>query len=92
MSEELNREESDRFERLEARLNAMSTLVKTVITTLLLRGLLTKAAVDQILKEAAIALGDSPAGEAELQSVRADLPAHLRAAMGPAPDEDDHDH
>ena len=85
--------DAERIERLEARLDAMSELVKNVLTTLLLRGVLTKPVIDQILKDAAAALDGSRAGAGEaLRSVREDLPRHLRAAMGPAPDEDDHDH
>jgi len=56
-----------------------------------LRGLLTKPAVDAILREAET-LAPVPAARAEIETVRHDLPGVLRAAMGPAPDPDDHDH
>ena len=82
--------EEARITRLEARLEAMSALVKTVLATLVLRGTLTKAAVDEILAEAKSALGDADGGE--IAAVARDMPAVMREAMGPAPDEDDHDH
>ena len=85
--------EAERIERLEARLDAMGALVRNVLTTLLLRGLLTKPVIEQILNDAAAAFDGSRAGVGEeLRSVREDLPRRLRAAMGPEPDEHDHDH
>ncbi|HWG06220.1 MAG TPA: hypothetical protein VG271_14505 [Beijerinckiaceae bacterium] len=86
--------ESDtaRLARLEARVDALSATVKTVLTTLMLRGLLTQAAVKQVLDEAeqTLAAGDKQAGGAdELRGIEADLPAYKRAAMGPPPDPDE---
>ena len=88
--------ESDtaRLARLEARVDALSATVKTVLTTLVMRGLLTQAAVKQILDEAeqSMAAGDKQAGgAAELRGIEADLPAYKRAAMGPPPDPDEDD-
>ena len=34
----------------------------------------------------------SPAAKAELQSVQQQLPAYLREAMGPPPEDGEHDH
>lgn len=78
---------------LEARLAAMSALVKSVLTTLMLRGLLTRAEIAPLLADAeALMQSSSPAARAELQSIQRDLPGYLREAMGPEPDDDDHDH
>ena len=83
-----------RIARLEARVDALSATLKTVLTTLMMRGLLTQAAVKQILDEAeqAMAAGDKQAGGAdELRGIEADLPTYKRAAMGPPPDPDEDD-
>ena len=83
----------EKLQKLEARMSAMSELITTLLTALRLRGLLSQPEIDAVLREAASAVS-SAASEAgtEIDSVRAGLPAHLRAAMGPEPDEDDHDH
>lgn len=83
--------EAERIAILEARVEAMSATIKTVLTTLVLRGLLTRPAVDAILREAE-SLAPAPAARAEIASVRHDLPGVLRAAMGPESDPDDHGH
>jgi hypothetical protein len=71
----------------------LSALVKSLLTTLMLRGLLTRAEIAPLIAEAEGLIGDSGrAGSAELRAVEADLPAYLRKAMGPVPDEHDHDH
>ncbi len=78
---------------LEARIAAMSALVKGLLTMLMLRGLLTKAEIAPLLADAEALMGSSsPAAKDELASIQADLPAYLREAMGPEPDHDDHDH
>ncbi len=78
---------------LEARVAAMSALVKSLLTTLMLRGLLTRAEIAPLLSDAeALMDAASPAAKAELRAIHADLPAYLREAMGPPPDDDDHDH
>jgi hypothetical protein len=80
--------------RLEARIDALSATLKTVLTTLQLRGLLTQAAVKQILdetEEAMTAADKQAGGSAELRRIEADLPAYRRAAMGPLPGPDEHD-
>ena len=90
----MSESDTERLRRLEARVDALSATLKTVLTTLLLRGVLTQAAVKQILDEAeqGLAPAEKQAGAAaELQGIETDLPAYRRAAMGPppAPDEDD---
>lgn len=78
---------------LEARITAMSALVKSVLITLMLRGLLSRAEIAPLLADADKLMGEaSPAAKAELKAIQTDLPAYLREAMGPVPDDDDHDH
>ena len=78
---------------MEARVAAMSALVKSLVTTLMLRGLLNRAEIAPLIADAeALMATGGAAGKAELKSLRADLPTYLRAAMGPEPDQDDHDH
>ena len=87
--------DSERLRRLEARVDALSATVKTALTTLVIRGLLTQAAVKQILDDAEQAMADAEkqaGGAEELAGIERDLPAYRRAAMGPPPDPDDHDH
>lgn len=78
---------------LEARVAAMSALVKSLLTMLMLRGLLTRAEIAPLLADAEALIGaGGAAGKAELKSIEAELPSYMRAAMGPPPDDDDHDH
>ena len=78
---------------LAARVTAMSGLVKALLTTLMVRGLLTRAEIAPLIAEAEALMGEGgAAAKAELGAIAADLPGYLRAAMGPAPDDDDHDH
>ena len=80
-------------QELEARITALSALVKSLMTTLMLRGLLTRAEIAPLIADAeAVMAGAGPAAKAELRAIQADLPAYLREAMGPVPDDDDHDH
>lgn len=82
-----------RIAALEARVTALGATVRSVLTTLMLRGLLTRAEIAPLLAEAeALMHGAAPAGSAELKSIEADLPDYLRNAMGPPSDEADHDH
>ena len=84
--------DAERIAILEARVEALSATIKTVLTTLVLRGTLTKPAVDAILREAESLFPQAPAARAQIQTVRDDLPGVLRSAMGPEPDPDDHGH
>jgi hypothetical protein len=83
--------EAEKIAVLEARVEALSVTFKTVLSALVIRGLLTKASVDQILRDAEEAI-HHPRGTHELEGVRADLPHYIRHAMGPVPDDDDHGH
>lgn len=86
-------DQTARIAALEERVEALSSTIKTVLTTLMLRGLLTKEAVAQVLAETKTAIGPGHAqAEAELDHIKEDLPKYMREAMGPEPDEDDHDH
>ncbi len=86
-------EESERIQHLEARLDAMNELMENVLTTLMLRGVLTRPTIEQIFKDSAEALKNGRAGALKaLQSFHDELPAHLRVAMGPPPEDDEHDH
>lgn len=77
---------------VEARVDALSVLVKSTLTTLVMRGLLTKADIPALVQESEAALGGDaahPAARAELRSIRDEMPSYLRAALGPVPDHDD---
>jgi len=80
----------DRIAALEARLDALNGTLANVLSNLVLYGVLTKPAVEQILNEAKKA---APAGgAAQVDALREGVPAAMREAMGPPPDEDDHAH
>ena len=86
-----------RIAALEARVGALGALVGSTLTTLMLRGLLTRAEIAPLLAEAealvAAAAGSSAdAARSELAAIGIAMPDHLRKAMGPAPTDDDHDH
>ena len=87
--------DSDRSGTVEARMDALSAMVKSTLTTLVMRGVLTKADIPTLVKESEIALGERaqhPAARAELRSIRDDMPSFLRTALGPEPDPDEDDH
>jgi hypothetical protein len=88
-------EEADRLKALEARVEALSSTVKSVLTTLVLRGLLNRADVSVLLQETAAVLktdGREKSGLEELKAIEVDMPTYLRAAVGPPPDPDEDDH
>jgi hypothetical protein len=88
-------EEADRLKALEARVEALSSTVKSVLTTLVLRGLLNRADVSVLLQETAAVLktdGREKNGLEELKAIEVDMPTYLRAAVGPPPDPDEDDH
>jgi len=85
----------DRSEAVEARLDALSAMVKSTLTTLVMRGYLTKADIPALVQESEAAMGERsrhPAAQAELRSMTDDMPSFLRAALGPEPDDDHDDH
>ncbi len=87
--------DGDRSDTVEARLDALSVMLKSTLTTLVMRGILTKADIPTLVRESEISLGDKaqhPAVRAELRSITDDLPSFLRVALGPEPDPDEDDH
>lgn len=88
-------DDEDRILAAEARLTALAGLVRGTLTTLVLRGLLNRASIDEMLKETADIMrahGAHPAAFDELAALSGDLPEYLREAMGPGPDPDFEDH
>lgn len=84
--------ETARIAALEERVEALSSTIKTLLTTLMLRGILTKETVAEIVKETKAAIGPGhAAAEAELDHIKQDLPHYLRNAVGDSED-DDHGH
>jgi hypothetical protein len=85
--------DGERLEAMEARVEALSVLVKSALTTLVMRGVLTKADVPTLVRESEAALRTAnPAAREQLRSIEADMPSFLRAALGPKPDDDHDDH
>ncbi|MDB5594876.1 MAG: hypothetical protein JWM36_1837 [Hyphomicrobiales bacterium] len=84
-------DQAARVAALEHKVEALSGTLKTVLTTLVIRGILTKEAVAQILAETKTTV-DAREGQAEIDQIKQDLPNYMRAAMGPPPDPDEHDH
>jgi hypothetical protein len=85
--------EAQRWRDMEARIDALSSMLKSVLTTLVLRGVLTRTEVAALLQETeAVVAKDNPSGVAELKAIGDEMPAYLRAAVGPPPDPDEDDH
>jgi outer membrane murein-binding lipoprotein Lpp len=76
---------------LEARIEAINATFANVLSTLVLHGVLTKPTVEQILAEARL-MASGPAAASQVDALKESYPAAIREAMGPAPDDDDHDH
>jgi len=87
-------EPAERIAQLEARLEALNATMANVLSTLVLHGVLTRPTVDHILREAAAHASTHGAthGVAQVDALKAAVPAAMREAMGPPPDEDDHAH
>ncbi|MFN3888930.1 MAG: hypothetical protein ACK4MV_00940 [Beijerinckiaceae bacterium] len=80
----------DRVAALESRIEALNETLASVLSTLVLHGVLTKPAVEQILAQAKS--GAAKAGASQVDALQQSYPAAMRDAMGPPPDEDDHAH
>lgn len=81
-----------KVEQLEARLDAQSELMKSLLTTFIIRGTLQRAEIQPLIdtaKEMAANQGKKSALMA-LDAFGQDLPGYQRSRMGPH--EDDHDH
>lgn len=85
-------DEAARIAALEQRVEALSHTLKTVLTTFMLRGILTRQTVDAILAEAAQGMTGQTKAMDEIAHIKEDMPAYLRHAMGPDSAADDHDH
>lgn len=80
----------EQIAQLEARVEALNATIANVLSTLVLHGVLTKATVDKLLADVA-ALAPQAGGQ-QVDSLKTAIPAAMREAMGPPPDEDDHAH
>jgi hypothetical protein len=85
-------DEAARIAALEQRVEALSHTIKTVMTTFMLRGLLTRETVNAVLAEAERGLAGQSQAMAEIAHIKEDMPAYLRHAMGPTSEDDDHGH
>ena len=81
---------AERIAQLEARVEALDATIANVLSTLVLHGLLTKPTVDHLLRETASQA--SARAAAAVDALKSAVPAAMREAMGPPPDEDDHAH
>jgi len=81
---------AERIAQLEARVEALDATIANVLSTLVLHGLLTKPTVDHLLRETASQA--SARAAAAVVALKSAVPAAMREAMGPPPDEDDHAH
>lgn len=83
-----------RIAGLEARVAALSSMMKSMMTAFMIHGLLTKAEIAPLIAEAEALMktGAAGAGREELARLEADLPAYMRERLGPPPDPDEHDH
>lgn len=78
----------DRIVALEARVDTLNATLASVLSTLVLHGVLTKPAVDQILAQVKTTAADA-AGASQVEALQEGYPAAIREAMGPPPDDDD---
>ena len=85
-------DELARISVLEQRVEALSHTLKTVLTTFMLRGILTRETVNAILAEAEQGLAGQSKAMAEIAHIKEDMPAYLRHAMGAPGEDDDHGH
>lgn len=77
----------DRIVALEARIEALNATLASVLSTLVLHGILTKPAVEQILSQAKS--NADAVGASQVEALQEGYPAAIREAMGPPPDDDD---
>ncbi len=82
--------DAERIQHLEARVEALSVGFKSILSTFMIHGLLTKATVDHLLHEAEATLAN-PQGAKEYHAARTTMDDHITDARGPEP-EDDHGH
>jgi len=86
----------NRRDASEALFEALRAVLDSLLSALVMRGLLNRAELEQLFRNAEENLQSKEPHRSALEAlaaIRADLPAHLRAAQGPEPDpEHDHDH
>lgn len=85
-------DDSARIAALEQRVEALSHTIKTIMTTFMLRGILTRETVNAVLAEAELGLSGQSKVMAEIAHIKEDMPAYLRHAMGAPSEDDDHGH
>ena len=88
-------EANDGERALAARVDALGAMLKSTLTTLVMRGVLTKADIPALVRETEAALAERglhPAAAAELLAIRDEMPSFRRAALGPEPGHDHDDH
>jgi hypothetical protein len=88
-------EQAERVRALEDRVEALGALLKNVLTTLMLRGILNRADLAVLLQDTAAAMGgdaSKPGAAEEIRAIAEDMPSYLRTAVGPPPDPDEDDH
>ncbi|MFM1815339.1 MAG: hypothetical protein RLZ98_2034 [Pseudomonadota bacterium] len=87
--------DKERIAVLEARVGALDSLLKSVLTTFVLRGMLSRADIQPLINTAEEMLGDHPDRSRiadELDRIGQDLPGYQRQRMGPQQSDADHDH
>jgi hypothetical protein len=85
-------EQAKRTRVLEDRVEALSALLKNVLTTFMVRGILNRAELAVLLQDTAAAMGtdgDKPGAAEEIRTITEEMPSYFRAAVGPPPDADD---
>ncbi len=86
-------DDAERWRAVEARVDALSSTIKSLLTTLVLRGVLNRAELATLLHESEALVGkENPSGHAELKAIENEIPTYIRAAVGPPPDPDEDDH
>ena len=92
-------EQTERVRALEDRVEALGALLRNVLTTLMLRGILIRADLAVLLQDTAAAMGGDaskpgakPGAAEEIRAIAQDMPSYLRTAVGPPPDPDQDDH
>ena len=68
-------DETARIAALEQRVEALSHTIKTVMTTFMLRGLLTRETVNAVLAEAERGMAGQSQAMAEIAHIKEDMPA-----------------
>lgn len=87
-------DEAMRIRDLEARVEALSSVMKSMLTTFVIRGIMSKADIPALLESAGEMLQEGEGRArvwAELNAIGETLPGYQSQRMGPF-DPNDHDH